>query len=136
MAGTTNNNVRPVSWTATMLTISSALFAAAVVIEQRGARHAEIAVATIPAPEQAEHNEVAEGGEHHDEAAVTATLTEGPGEATEHGDQAILGRNLEDPWVVWGFVAVSLVVAIAMLLLGWPALLAAIALSGFAAVLD
>ncbi len=48
----------------------------------------------------------------------------------------ILGINLENPWIVWGFVGVSLLMIVAILRFGKTALLLTIALAGLAAILD
>lgn len=58
--------------------------------------------------------------------------------AREIGEQSetLFGLNLENPWIVWGFVGVSLLLAVAVLRFGKPALLLAILLAGAAALLD
>lgn len=114
-------------WTAAMLAISTVFFALAVLVERSGeAGEAPAASEQLEAGESGEANEQAEGS--HAEAAEEA---EG-GEESE----TILGINLENPWIVWGFVGVSLLLAAAVLRFGKPALFLTILLASAAALLD
>ena len=61
--------------------------------------------------------------------------SEAGGVAAQH-TETILGVNLENPWLLWGFVAASLILAAAVLPLWQPVFLLAIALVGVATVLD
>lgn len=61
---------------------------------------------------------------------------EGAGTPTDESNEALLGLNLENPWLLGAFAATSLVLAIAVLRLGQPALLAAMLFAGAAAFLD
>lgn len=137
------NRVVLVRWTAAMLAISALLFATAVVMEGSGHRDPASMVAHDQAPEAQE-----QGG--HDEAAESSNAKQGGGsaetgetgghiegdETASHAEQMILGINLETPWVVWGFVGVSIMLAAAVLSLGKATLLLAILLAGAAAILD
>ncbi len=128
------NRVALVRWTSAMLAISALLFAAAVLMEGSGHRE--------PAG-MAAHDEAAESQEQggHDEAAESSPAKQGGdsadvGETDGHAEQTILGINLETPWLVWGFVGVSIMLAAAVLKLGKATLLLAILLAGAAAILD
>jgi hypothetical protein len=128
------NHVALVRWTSAMLAISAILFASAVLMERSG--HQEPA-------SMAAHDEAAGAQEPggHDEAAESSTAKQGGdsagvGETGSHAEQTILGINLETPWLVWGFVSVSIVLAAALLKLGKATLLLAILLAGAAAILD
>jgi hypothetical protein len=138
------NRVALLRWTSAMLAISALLFATAVLMEGSG-HHREPA-------SMAAHDEAAGAQEQggHDEAAVTPNTKQGGdsaevgetdshaevGETGSHVEQTILGINLETPWLVWGFVGVSIMLAVAVLRLGKATLLLAILLAGAAAVLD
>ncbi|UVK51617.1 hypothetical protein DBIPINDM_004908 [Mesorhizobium sp. AR02] len=128
------NRVALVRWTSAMLAISALLFATAVLMEGSGHRE--------PAS-MAAHDEAAGAQEQggHDEAAESSTAKQGGdsaevGETGSHAEQTILGINLETPWLVWGFVGVSIMLAAAVLRLGKATLLLAILLAGAAAILD
>ncbi|RUY21802.1 hypothetical protein EN978_32095 [Mesorhizobium sp. M7A.F.Ca.US.001.04.1.1] len=128
------NRVVLARWTSAMLVISALLFAAAVLME--GSGHRESA-------SMAAHDEAAEAQEQggRDQAAESSTPKQGGnsaeiGETGDHAEQTILGINLETPWLVWGFVGVSIMLAAAVLKLGKATLLLAILLAGAAAILD
>ncbi len=134
-----------------MLAISALLFAAAVLME--GSGHSEPA-------RVAAHNEAAKAGEQaaggHDEAAGNSNVKQGGdsaevGETSSHAEasesggrseEAILGIALENPWLAWGFVGASILLAAAVMRfgavvrLGNATLLLAILLAGVAAILD
>jgi peptidoglycan/LPS O-acetylase OafA/YrhL len=133
------NGMKPTTlarWTAALLAISALFFALAVVMERSGesretsAPGAQLEAGEAGAPTGA-------GG-----SAEGKALAETPQlEATEGGKgiqpaEEIFGVNLESPWLVWGFVGVSLVLAVAVLRFGKPALVVAIVLAGAAALLD
>ena len=114
-------------WTAAMLAISTVFFALAVLMERSGeSREASAAGEQLETGESGEANEQAEGS--HAEGAGT----EAGGEESE----TILGINLENPWIVWGFVGISFLLAAAVLRFGRTALLFTILLAGAAALLD
>ena len=111
-------------WIAGLLAISAIVFALAVNLESRGSGTAQSV--------SAESTEGAgEAGEAHQEGGVGDVHREG-GEASEQ----LFGVNLESPWLVWGFVVVSLVVAAAVLPLWTPAFALAALLAALAAALD
>jgi hypothetical protein len=125
--------------TAAMLAISAVLFALAVFMEQggesgdmsrAGARTGAGEVRQEGVPADGAGAEAGESGERAEAAHVET------GEGGEHAEETILGVDLEAPWLVWGFVAVSLVLAVAVLRPGRPALLLTILLAGAAALLD
>ena len=114
-------------WTAALLAISTVFFALAVLMERSGeSRETPAASEQLEAGESEEGNTEAEGS--HAEAT----------KAGEGGEQAelIFGVNLENPWIVWGFVGTSLLLAVAVLRFGQPAFLLTILLAGAAALLD
>ena len=114
-------------WTAVFLVISTVFFALAVLMERSGeSREASATGEQLDAGESGEENEQAEGS--HAEGAGT----EAGGEESE----TILGINLENPWIVWGFVGISLLLAVAVLRFGRTAFLFTILLAGAAALLD
>jgi hypothetical protein len=140
-----------VRWTSAMLAISALLFVAAVLME--GSGHLE--PASMAAHDKAtEVGEQPEGG--HDEAAENSTAKQGggsaePGEVGSHAEageaggraeEAILGIDLENPWLAWGFVGASILLAAAIMRFGADVrfgnatLLLAILLAGVAAILD
>lgn len=128
------NSVALVRWTSAMLAISALLFATAVLMEGSGHRE--------PAS-MAAHDKAAGAQEQggHDEAAESSAAKQGAesaevGETGSHAEQTILGINLETPWLVWGFVGVSIMLAAAVLRFGKATLLLAILLAGAAAILD
>ncbi|MGX5829931.1 hypothetical protein [Mesorhizobium sp. 43Arga] len=149
LVGFFGNRVVLVRWTAAMLAISALLFAAAVLME--GSEHWEFA--RIAAHDQAAESQE-QGGQ--DEAGEGRAIKQGgdsaevgetgshaeAGETASHAEPRILGNNLENPWVVWGFVGVSIVLAAVVLRLGAVVpfgnvtLLLAILLAGVAAILD
>ena len=121
------NLSRLARWTAALLAISTAFFALSVLMERSGeSRETPAASEPLEAGESAEENEQAEGS--HAEGAGT----EAGGEESE----TILGINLENPWIVWGFVGISLLLAVAVLRFGRTALLFTILLAGAAALMD
>ena len=86
-------------WTAVFLVISTVFFALAVLMERSGkSRETPAASEQLEAGESGEENSQAEGS--HVEGAGT--------EASGEESETILGINLENPWIVWGFVSISL----------------------------
>lgn len=123
-----SSNTR-VRWTAAFLVISSLFFASAVLAERSGeSREGPASSESSEAGESQEGNEQAEGS--HAE-----TTEPGAGENAKQGE-TLFGLNLENPLIVWGFVGVSLLLAVAVLRFGTPALLLTILLAGAAALLD
>jgi hypothetical protein len=127
------NRVALFRWTSAMLAISALLFATAVLMEGSGHRE--------PASMAAHETAGAQEQAGHDEAAESSTVKQGGdsaevGETGSHAEHTILGINLETPWLVWGFVGVSIMLAAAVLRLGKATLLLAILLAGAAAILD
>jgi len=59
-------------------------------------------------------------------------------ESAENGEQAetVIGINLENSWLVWGFVLVSLILSAGVFYFGRAALLLVVLLAGVAAFLD
>lgn len=112
-----------IRWTAAFLVISSLFFASAVLAERSGeSREGPASSESSEAGESQEGNEQAEGSH---------------AETTEPGaGETLFGLNLENPLIVWGFVGVSLLLAVAVLRFGTPALLLTILLAGAAALLD
>ncbi|AZO53619.1 MULTISPECIES: hypothetical protein [unclassified Mesorhizobium] len=122
-----------------MLAISALFFAAAVWMEGTGHREPAGVVAHDEAAESQEQGGHDEAGEssnpkHQDNAATSET--------SGHAEPTFLGMNLEDSRLVWGFVAVSILLAVAVMRFGLVApfgnatLLLAIVLAGVAAILD
>ena len=111
-------------WIAGLLAILAIVFALAVNLESRGSGTAQLvsAESTVGA---------GEAGEAHQEGGVGDVHGEG-GEASEQ----LFGVNLESPWLVWGFVVVSLVVAAAALPQWTEAFVLAALIAALAAVLD
>ena len=105
-----------VRWTAALLAVSTLFFALAVIVERSG--NAE------------QTGEANTSGESHEENA------EPDGAHTETTNEVVFGINLENPWIVWGFVGLSLLMIVAVLRLGKTALLLTIPLAGVAALLD
>jgi hypothetical protein len=107
-----------------MLAVSTLLFGLAVIVERRGIAH-KAPVTSEQTGEVHSSGEAEEGSEQaegvHDETA---------------NNEVVLGINLENPWIVWGFVGVSLMMILAILRFGKTALLLTIALAALAAVLD
>ena len=131
------------------MSISALLFAAAIVAERGGEPREAPAASVVGSPAEPTHDATAEAGENTEagigeaaEHAEAATVVSTPVEAVGHdenGEQVaelFLGINLENPVLVWGFVVVSLLLAGAVLRLGRPALLLAVAVAGVAAILD
>lgn len=117
-------------WAAALLAIAAVLFALTVLMEQSGeSRETSAAGAQSEAGEAGAPTEAGESQEGSTEAEGAHA------EAGEEGEE-IFGVNLENPWLVWGFVAVSLLLAVAVLRFGQPALLLIILLAGAAALLD
>jgi hypothetical protein len=143
------NRVVLVRWTSAMLAISALLFAAAVLKEGSGHREP----ASMAAHDQAADTQE-QGG--HDEDGGGSTAKQGgnsvetgeagghveAGETGSHSEQTILGINLENPWLAWGFVGASILLAAAIMRFGADVrfgnatLLLAILLAGVAAILD
>lgn len=80
-------------------------------------------------------NTPAEGEEAHAEEEA-AEGGEGTDTHAEEGSEAIMGLNLENPWLVGAFAATSIALAIAVLRLGQPALLVAVLFAGAATLSD
>ena len=149
-------------WTAALLVLSAILFVAAIALERRGESHeTPNAIAKSEAGENPGHVAPAQGGAkqaegnseraesanseareaaEHAEAGESAEHAEGAhaqsGEGADHSEERLFGVDLESPWLLWGFVGASLVLALAVLRLWTPALLLAILLAGVAALLD
>jgi len=123
-------------WTAALLAISTVFFALAVLMERSGeSREASAAGEQLENREAAAPNEAGESGEENEQAE--GSHAEGAGtEAGGEESETILGINLENPWIVWGFVGISLLLAVAVLRFGQPAFLLTILLAGAAALLD
>lgn len=134
---TNRTNLRTLArWTAALLAISTAFFALAVLMERSGeSREASAAGEQLENREAAAPNEAGESGEENEQ--VEGSHPEGAGNE-EGGEESetILGINLENPWIVWGFVGISLLLAVAVLRFGRTALLFTILLAGAAALLD
>jgi hypothetical protein len=140
---TTTNFAR---WIAALLVVSAAIFAFAVLMEQRdeSGGHQEVMAdagetSVESGDEEQEHKEAGEGhtegaeaGEGHTEGAEPG---EGHNERAEAGEE-LLGMNFESPWLVWGFVVVSALLAVAVLQLWKPAFALTVLVSGVAALLD
>ena len=114
-------------WTAALLAISTLFFGLAVIVERSGNAHkapvtseqtGEAPSAPIPSGESQEGNTQPEGAH------------------TETTNEVVFGINLENPWIVWGFVGLSLLMIVAVLRFGKTAVLLTIPLAGVAAVLD
>lgn len=114
-------------WTAALLAISTLFFGLAVIVERSGNAH-KAAVTT----EQT--------GETPGAPSTSGESQEGnaqpEGAHTETTNEVVLGINLENPWIVWGFVGLSLLLIVAVLRFGKTALLSTIPLAGLAAILD
>ena len=127
-----------VRWTAAMLLVSAALFAVAFLVEN-ARPHQE--VAGTDQLERGISTEAVANAEGLSEAGDTVEVQASPtdndgGEVGQHADESMAGINLENPWIEWGFVVASVVVALAVLVWGQPALIAAAVLAGVAALLD
>ena len=114
-----------VRWTAAWLAVSTLFFGLAVIVERSGKAH--------EAPVTSEH---VESGEANSSGVAQEGNPQPESAHTETTNEMVLGINLENPWIVWGFVGVSLLMIVAILRLGKMALLLTIALAGVAAVLD
>lgn len=112
-----------VRWTAAFLVISSLFFASAVLAERSGESR--------EGPASSESSESGESQEGNEQAEGSHAETTEPG-----AGETLFGLNLENPLIVWGFVGVSLLLAVAVLRFGTPALLLTILLAGAAALLD
>ena len=119
------NSTTLVRWTAALLAVSTLFFGLAVIVERSGNAH--------KAPVASEH---VESGEANSSGVAQEGNAQPEGAHTETTNEVVLGINLENPWIVWGFVGVSLLMIVAILRLGKMALLLTIALAGVAAVLD
>jgi hypothetical protein len=112
-----------VRWTAALLAVSTLFFGLAVIVERSGNAHKE--------PVTSEQN-----GEANTSGESQEGNAEPEGAHTETANEVVFGINLENPWIVWGFVGLSLLMIVAVLRLGKVALLLVILLAGVAAVLD
>jgi hypothetical protein len=112
-----------VRWTAAWLAISTLFFGLAVIVERSGNTHKE----PVTSEQTGEANPSGESQEGN---------AEPEGAHTETTNEVVFGINLENPWIVWGFVVLSLLMIVAVLRLGKAALLLTIPLAGVAAVLD
>lgn len=115
-------------WTAALLVISALLFGAAVLAE--GGESAE-----------ATHSEATESGEEPASASESPQPDEAgeesrPGNEAAELDETLFGIDIENPFIVWGFVIVSLALAAAVLANVRYALMLALALGVVAALLD
>ena len=123
-------------WTAALLAISAVIFALAVLMERSGkSRETSAAGALSEAGEAGAPTgagESQEGNAQAEDSEAEAHEAGGGGEQAEE----IFGVNLENPWLVWGFVGVSLLLAVAVLRFGKPAFLLTILVAGAAALLD
>ena len=119
------NSTTLVRWTAALLAVSTMFFALAVIVERSGHAH--------ETPVSSEH---LESGEANSSGEAQEGSIQPEGANTETTNEVVLGINLEDPWIVWGFVGVSLLLIVAILRFGKMALLLTIPLAGVAAVLD
>ena len=114
-------------WIAGLLAVSAIVFAVAILVERHGPSEGPAATEQV----SGEGTEAGEAAERQENAAGEA----GHPEAGEAGER-LLGINLESPWLVWGFVAISVAVAAAVLRL-WPAAFAAaVVIAGLAGILD
>ena len=113
-----------VRWTAALLAVSTLFFGLAVIVERSGNAH------KVPVPSE-QTGEANTSGESSQEGNAQPE-----GAHTETANEVVLGINLENPWIVWGFVILSLLMIVAVLRLGKMALLSVILLAGVAAVLD
>ena len=112
-----------VRWTAVLLAISTLFFGLAVIVERSGNTHKE----PVPSEQTGEANPSGESQEGN---------VQPEGAHTETANEVVLGINLENPWIVWGFVVLSLIMIVAVLRFGKTAMVAVIPLTGVAAVLD
>lgn len=119
------NSTTLVRWTTVLLAVSTLLFGLAVIVERSSNAH--------EAPVAGEH---LESGEANSSGEAQEGNTQPEGAHTDTSNEVVLGINLENPWIVWGFVGVSLLMIAAILRLGKMALLLTIPLAGMAAVLD
>ena len=124
---------------ATLLVVSAVLFVIGISAErmtEAGEAHTENEpVVTTEATETPAEGEEGEGEETHAEEEASEG-GEGTDTDADEGSEAILGLNLENPWILGAFAAVSLALAMAVLRLGQPALLVAILFAGAATLLD
>ena len=114
---------RLVRWTATWLAVSTLFFGLAVIVERNGNAHK----APVSSEQIGEANPSGESQEGN---------VQPEGAHTETANEVVLGINLENPWIVWGFVVLSVIMIVAVLRLGKTALLLTIPLAGVAMVLD
>jgi hypothetical protein len=112
-----------VRWTAALLAVSTLFFGLAVIVERSGNAHKE--------PVTSEHT-----GEANTSGESQEGNAEPEGAHTETTNEVVFGINLENPWIVWGFVGLSLLMIVAVLRLGKTVLLLTITLAGVASVLD
>lgn len=117
-------------WTAAFLVFSTVLFALAVLTERSGESRGKPA-----ASEQFENGEAAAPSEAGVAGEENGQAEGSHVEATK-GAETIFGVNLESLWLLWGFVGISLLLALAVLRFGQPAFLLTILLAGAAALLD
>ncbi len=114
-------------WTAALLAISTLFFGLAVIVERSSNAH-KAAVTTEQTGEAS--STPTTSGESQEGNAQPA------GAHTATTNEVVLGINLENPWIVWGFVGLSLLMIVAVLQFGKTALLLTVLLAGVAAVLD
>lgn len=119
------NSTKLVRWTTVLLAVSTLLFGLAVIVERTGHARAE--------PVAGEH---LESGEANSSGEAQEGNAQPEGAHIETTNEVVLGINLENPWIVWGFVGVSLLMIVAIWRLGKIALLLTIPLAGIAAILD
>jgi hypothetical protein len=118
------NSTRLIRWVAALLAVSTLLFGLAVMVERSGNAHKE----SITSEQTGDVNPSGEAQEGNEQAEDAHTETT--------NNEVVLGIDLENPWIVWGFVGVSLLLILAVLRFGKTALLLTIALAGVAAILD
>ncbi len=114
-------------WTAALLAVSTLFFGLAVMVERSGNAHK----ASVSSEQTGEApNAPITSGESQEGNAQPA------GAHTETANEVVFGINLENPWIVWGFVGLSLLMIVAVLRFAKTALVSTIPLAGVAAVLD
>ena len=125
-----------VRWTAALLAVSAVIFALAVLMERSGeSRKLAEASEQLKAGEAGEATKAGESQEGNEQGEGSHVEKAEAGGSGGHAEE-IFGVNLENPWLVWGFVGVSLLLAAGVLRFGQPALLLAIPVAGVAALLD
>jgi len=127
---TQHNSTTLVRLTAALLAISTLFFALAVIVE----RNSEASEA--PHSEESQEGTTSEGTPSTETTHTETTSESNTAESSSHNNETVLGINLENPWIVWGFVGISLLMSVAVLRFGKTALLLTIPLAGVAAILD